>query len=218
MSVIGVLVLFFPGSLLAADTAIPRRAAHFKRDLIREVQAFWGLQGSAALFAAQIHKESTWKPHAKSKYAKGLAQFTPRTGAWLTEKFPEELGTETPFSPKWSLRAMVLYDRNLHGRVETFERGGPLKACDQWAFALSAYNGGMGWLIKDRKLTRKMGKDPNRWWGHVEDHSKRAKWAKRENRDYPRKVLEHYQLLYREAGWPGPPICRDRQGGADSSE
>ena len=70
---------------------------------------------------------------------------------------------------------------------------------------LSAYNGGLGWLQRDQRLAAQRGADPLRWWGNVERHSRRAKWAHAENRGYPRAIIYQHQPLYRD--WGGGMVC-----------
>ena len=179
----------------------PRAALEYRADLTREARAAWGMQAPVAVMAAQIHQESAWRPDAQSPYADGLAQFVPATAEWVAERWPA-LGGAAPFNPQWSIRAMARYDRWLFDRY-----GAPAAtACDQWAFTLSAYNGGQGWLMRDRAHCREQpvcpGCDSTRWWGHVADHPdpRRASWAVTENRDYPRRILLQRQPLYRDWG------------------
>ncbi|HJM09496.1 MAG TPA: lytic transglycosylase domain-containing protein, partial [Gammaproteobacteria bacterium] len=67
----------------------PRSSLKYKRDLIRHSRIVWGLNAPVPLFASQIHQESSWNHLAKSKYAKGLTQFTGTTADWIAEVYPE---------------------------------------------------------------------------------------------------------------------------------
>ncbi len=186
-----VLVAFAPATAEAQE--IPREAVRYQRQLMREAQAVWGLKAPIALFAAQIHQESGWRADARSKFAGGLAQFTPDTAAWIGSAYKDLAGAE-PFNPSWAMRAMVRYDRHLFDRIEA------VSPCDQWAMTLSAYNGGLGWLKRDKALTLRAGLDPLRWWENVELHSPRADWAIRENRGYPRRIMLDLQSRYHRWG------------------
>jgi membrane-bound lytic murein transglycosylase MltF len=167
----------------------------------REAAAVWGINAPTARIAAQIHQESAWNPKAASKYANGLAQFTPPTAKWIAEKFPEQLGDFDPWDPAQAVRAMVIYDNWLLERVpDTSE-------CDRWAFALSGYNGGLGWVNRDRRRASAFGADGARWFGHVDAHSARAGWAIKENRGYVTNILLRWEPAYVAAGWSGTPAC-----------
>jgi len=194
---LGVLMVLW-GFCTPAPAAVPRAAEAYRRDLTREARAVWGLQAPVATFAAQVHQESAWRPEAQSRFASGLAQFTPATAAWISGAYRAELGTGDVFNPRWALRALVRYDKHLSDRI-----AGAASACDHWAFVLSAYNGGPGWVERDRALAASRGADPSRWWGHVERHSARAAWAFAENRGYPRRILLVLQDEY--AAW-GPGV------------
>ena len=172
---------------------IPRDAIKYKRDLIRHSQNIVGLNAPIALFASQIHQESYWNFRAKSKYAHGLTQFTPSTADWIVTVFP---GLKSPdvFNPMWSIRAMIRYDMWLHKRIKANNE------CDKWAMVLSSYNGGLGWLLKDKNSARRKGLNPYLWWDNVSTVSNRAGWAYRENRDYPYRILYKHQPKYKMWG------------------
>ena len=176
---------------------IPRAALQYQRPLIANARAVWGLDAPIAVMAAQVHQESSWRADARSSFASGLTQFTPSTADWISQKFPEDLGANQPLNPAWALRALARYDKYLYDRQGTI----PLD-CDRWAFTLSGYNGGEGWVNRDKRLTKANGADPTRWWGHVEHFSPRARWAFTENRDYPKRILLQRQPSYRVWG-PG---------------
>lgn len=179
----------------ACPAEIPARAAQYRAVLIREARAVWGLDAPAATFAAQIHQESAWRHDAVSRAgAQGLAQFMPRTAAWLPSVAPET-GEPLPFNPGWSLRAVVVYDKWLWDRIEA------ASACDRWAMTLSAYNGGLGWLRRDQALAAEYGLDPARW-EHVRlVNAGRSAASYEENRGYPARILGRWTPVYRSAGW-----------------
>jgi hypothetical protein len=152
-------------------------------------------------FAAQLQAESSWRPTASSGVADGLAQFTPGTAVWISRTYPE-LGPPAPFSPRWALRALVIYDQHLFDRIT-----GTATDCDRWGMVLIAYNGGLGWLERDRLLAASKGADPARWWGETERFSRRAKWAFTENRVYPKRILLQFEPAYLDAGWGGQAVC-----------
>jgi len=100
---------------------------------------------------------------------------------------------EDRYDPARQLRALVLMDKTAFVRLsfaaDTYERT---------AFTLSAYNGGLGGVMQDRRLAKTNGADPNRWFNHVELHSYKSKTKPHGygqsfyeiNRGYVRKILK----------------------------
>ena len=191
-------LLFIFLSIPESNADVPRESLKYKRELIRQSRIIWGLDAPIPLFASQIHQESTWNHLAKSKYAKGLTQFTDSTAEWMIEIFPE-LKRANVYNPNWSIRAMLLYDSWLDDRIKSIDD------CNQWAMILSSYNGGLTWLNRDKALAEAKGSDPNIWWNHVEKYSNRADWAIRENRNYSKSIIFKHQNLY--ADWGKSYIC-----------
>ncbi|MBO2924935.1 transglycosylase SLT domain-containing protein, partial [Pseudomonas asiatica] len=150
-------------NVATARADVPTEAQQYRRDLTRIAQAEWGLDAPVATFAAQVHQESRWRFNAKSPVgAQGLGQVMPSTAVWLAELFPDTLGNVEPYNPTWSLMALVSYDRWLADRIKG------RNACERHAMVLSSYNGGLGWLIRDRKLASANGADPLVWFGSIE--------------------------------------------------
>lgn len=191
---------FLCGLAHAAEVTIPHAAQQYRATLVRAAHATWGLDAPVSVFAAQVHTESWWRNNTVSHVgAQGLAQFMPATARWLPSVAPET-GKPEPFNPGWSLRALCVYDQWLWDRVAghtDFER---------MAFTLSAYNGGLGWVNRDRKKARSLGLDDRVWFNAVENvNAGRSAAAFRENRNYPRLILQERQYAYIKAGW-GPGI------------
>jgi len=192
--------LWLPISAKAAEVTIPRAAQQYRATLVRAAHATWGLDAPVAVFAAQVHTESWWRNDTVSHVgAQGLAQFMPATARWLPSVAPET-GKPAPFNPGWSLRALCIYDRWL------WERNSGASDYERMAFTLSAYNGGQGWVNRDKKLARQRGLDDARWFGAVATvNAGRSAAAWKENRNYPRLILQERQYAYIKAGW-GPGI------------
>lgn len=205
MGMLALLVLLvpIPPALASEDAPIhlPNVPPLYRLMVERETADVWGLRAPAARIAAQIHAESLWWPKAASAYANGMAQFTPATAAWIAAKFPEKLGGFDPWDPAQAVRAMVIYDHWL-----TTRNPGATE-CDTWAFGLAGYNGGEGWLRRDQRLTRLAGQDASIWFGHVDQHTRRAGWAKVENRRYVTRILLELEPAYIDAGWSGAAAC-----------
>ncbi|MHA6913016.1 transglycosylase SLT domain-containing protein [Ralstonia pseudosolanacearum] len=180
----------------AAMAQVPTAAMQYRADLTRTARAMWGLDAPIATFAGQFHQESGWRPGAVSHVgAQGLAQFMPETAKWIAQAYPA-LADQQPFNPAWSLRALVTYDRHLWQRVKA------ATPCDRMAKALSAYNGGLGWVYRDETATRRAGKDAQHWFGVVETvNAGRTDANWRENRAYPRRILRALEPIYVRAGW-----------------
>lgn len=126
--------------------------------------------------------------------ALGLAQFTPGTAKWIAGIYPSQLGDAAPLDPAWALRAVVFYDHRLYNEVSTFT-----PEDERWGATLSAYNGGLGWVYKDKLLVKC---DTTKWFGCVElAVDKRTAANQKQNKDYPQRILKLYKPLYDEAGW-----------------
>lgn len=189
--------------LLAAQAmaAPPREAMAHRSLLIRSARVELGLAAPVATLAAQVEQESGWNQAARSAVgAQGLAQFMPATASWFGGLRPD-LGAAEPYNPAWALRAMAAYDAWL------LDRTSAATTCEHWAMALSAYNGGLGWIRRDALQAAADGLDPARWWGHVETvNAGRARLAFAENRGYPRRILLRLEDSYESSGW-GKGVC-----------
>lgn len=183
-----------------ADT-IPDAAHKYRRDLVRIANAELGPGAPIATLAGQIHQESRWNEKARSPVgAQGLTQFMPATATWIA-RLRRDLATADPFNPVWAMSAMLAYDA---WHLERLQARGP---CDKWAMALSAYNGGLGWVQKDTKLASAKGADPLAWFDSVERHNSGRSTANlKENRHYVRVILLRWEPLYVREGW-GQGVC-----------
>lgn len=173
------------------DDEAPTEARRYKRTLITNARLIWGMDSPTPVFGAQVHQESNWNAQAKSHVgAQGLAQFMPSTADWVSKLYPD-LAENQPYSPAWALRALVRYNKHLYDGI-----AGDTE-CDRLAFTLSAYNGGLGWVNRDKALAQSLGLNPNRYWGNVETvNAGRAQWAIKENRTYPIRIIKVLQPRY----------------------
>ncbi|RNM02037.1 transglycosylase SLT domain-containing protein, partial [Dickeya undicola] len=180
----------------------PVAAQQYRNDVIRNARLDWGLNAPVADFAAQLHQESGWNPHAVSPVgARGLAQFMPSTSEWISNAIPA-LAANQPFNPAWAIRALTSYDRWLWQRISA------ANSCERMAMTLSGYNGGLGWVQRDQKLAAQRGLDSQRWFGQVATvNAGRHAAAWRENRHYPQRIL--LELAPRYLAWGGR-SCVDR--------
>ena len=108
------------------------------------------------LLVSQMFQESRFDPQAKSwAGAVGLMQVLPQTARSLGFI---EIGT-----PEDGIHAGI---KHLQWVRDRFELELPVE--DRMWMTLAAYNAGHGHVIDARRLARKLGLNPNRWFGHVE--------------------------------------------------
>lgn len=207
--------MFRAAALLAVALYSSSAAAQLERcnayrvELTRSARQTFGPAAPVADLAAQVHQESACDPNARSRVgALGLTQFMPLTATDMAARFPSVCAPANPRSPRWALRCRDRYMKSLleandHAQTES----------DQWAFALSAYNGGDTWRKRDQQMCRAAPIicepcNPRRWWGHVEftPDPRRAEWAVRENRGYPSRIMcvlaPRYESWGRSVGCP----------------
>jgi hypothetical protein len=170
---------------------LPKLATLYIPVLLAQVTALWPSMPAPSTLAAQVEQETCvtltspkcWNPHAELKTAReygfGLGQLT------VTPKFNNFQAAKTwdkslagwkwndRFDPKMQLGALVAYDRNLYQSIQF-----GATTDDRLAFMFSAYNGGLGGVLKDRALCdHTPGCNPNVWFGNVEKTSFRSKLA-----------------------------------------
>jgi soluble lytic murein transglycosylase-like protein len=197
---------FWPGEAQAATPqAVPSVSTIYRLRIEREAARNFGLDAPVARRAAPINPESSWNPKAASAYAQGLTQFTPATARWLPTVCPA-VGEPDPWDPDWALRAQACYMAWLVDAIKPFQHAGTMSTCTHWNFAFRGYNGGLGWLNRERLATQRAGDDANAWQA-VEKHRVRAGWAHQENIAYPRRILLVLEPRYLAAGWPGSAAC-----------
>jgi len=123
-------------------------------ELFREFAQRFGFDWR--LIAAQAHAESRFDPEARSwAGARGLMQIMPRTA--------EEMGFEDVTRPAAGVHAGVKY---LSWVRDRFDQQLPVNVRN-W-FALAAYNAGYGHVLDARRLAKRKGWDPDRWFANVE--------------------------------------------------
>jgi len=105
---------------------------------------------------AQMYQESRFNPDARSwAGAVGLMQVLPRTA--------KSIGFHDVRTPDDGIHAGVKY---LDWVRDRFDPELPVE--DRMWFTLAAYNAGHGHVRDARRLARKLGLNPNRWFGNVE--------------------------------------------------
>lgn len=182
---------------------VPAACQPFQSVFVRTVRYVWGLEAPVAAIAGQMMQESGCKPHAVSHVgAMGLMQFMPQTAEWIPEIDAELYGWDT-FNPPQAIRAGARYDLYLYRRASWAEG-----ECHRLGAALAAYNGGEKWVQRDRKLAIEQGLNPRHYFGAGETvNAGRKASAKRENVDYPRRILFQRQHEFR--AWGREADCDD---------
>jgi hypothetical protein len=196
---------------MAHAGSIPEACRAYQREITVQAHNAFGIaRPPIANLAAQMQQESGCNPSARSPFAAGLTQFTPGTASDMAKRYPTQLGAADPLNPRWAIAAQALYMRDL-----TDAAPGATE-CDTFAFGLSGYNGGAGWLARDRAVClRTPGCDPGQWFGHVEltPDRRRAPQFIAENRGYPKRILLRLVPDYADAGYPGATLfCGVRAG------
>lgn len=213
-------------SMAAYSAKIPKNAEIHLPILIETQREYWPNAPMPDFIAGQIEQESCislthskcWSPYAQLKtsreWGRGLGQVTTAyradgsirfdTQEELRLKFPElkEWTTSRWDDPKLQIRAIVLQDKMLFDRVKwtIIDR-------EKIAFTLSAYNGGMGGVLQDRRYCSNIeGCDPDKWFNNVASHSLKSKkpWpgyggksAYEINREYVKLILDTRRLKYK---------------------
>lgn len=169
-----------------AAAAVPDRAWQHRRDMVQSAWRTFGPGAPVATLAAQIHQESAWRCDAVSwAGAQGCAQFMPGTSGDAAKRWPSQCAPANPFHPPWAFRCRDLY---LRAQIIA-SRNERTDECDEWAFGLRAYNGGLGWIRRDRAATTAAGADPDDWRQVQPYNAGRRDSAFRENTEYPVRIF-----------------------------
>lgn len=180
---LAIVILMVCTNGMARPTAAQIKAneAKYLPMLDSTISCKWPEMDHRHYLGGQIYAESKWDPTARLKTDReegvNFGQITVTAKFNNFEAFKaldKDLKTwkwDNRFDPVNGLIALVVYDRTLYQQTK-------LAATDQdrYAFMFSAYNGGMGGLLKDRRLCQgTKGCDSTKWFGHVEHTSYKAK-------------------------------------------
>ena len=221
-----VLFLLVTGARANEYTEMPVNAIKYSPLLVSEKTTYWKDMHLVSLMGAQIEQETCanlrertcWSPNAELKTSRefggGFGQLTKAyttSGAvrfdvmqQLLNKYPRDLkgySWSNFKDPVLSMRAYVLMIRDTNLAIK-----GAASQLDQFAFAMSAYNGGAGGLNSDRLSCRaKRGCDSTKWFGNVENAGLKSKIALRGyggqspfsiNRTYVSNVIKVRRVRY----------------------
>lgn len=212
---LGMLAAFVFAELTYAGT-VPDNARKYAPMLRDAFVSVWPDYDTKHDMAGQIEKETCitlkhkkcWSPTAELKtsreYGFGLGQITVAYGADGTERFNvfKEIKALDPvlagwawedrYNPELQIRALIRKNLVLYKQFAGF------KGIERKAVMFSAYNGGAGGVLKDRRLCMTSeGCDPSKWFDNIELHSTKAKVAVKGygksfyeiNREYVRSIM-----------------------------
>ncbi len=122
--------------------------------LVKDESLKYGLDWR--LITSQMYQESRFNPKARSfAGAQGLLQVMPRTG--------RQFGYSNLTNPEIGVAAGLAYMDWLEQRFPA-----RLDLAEKLYFTLAAYNAGHGHVEDARRLAEQLGKDPDKWFGNVE--------------------------------------------------
>ncbi len=138
------------------------------------------------IIAAQAYQESRFDQSKRSKAgAVGIMQLLPTTAADKVVGIPDISTVEN------NVHAGVRY---LHWLRETYFSDPAIAPLDRVLFSFAAYNAGPGNMRRARQRAKRLGFDPNRWFGNVEIGMYRA--VSGEPASYVRNIYKYY-VTYR---------------------
>jgi len=197
---------------------IPDRAKQYLPSVIKAIDVMKFPKEYHESIAGQIEQETCyslkhkkcWNPNTELKtsreYGFGLGQLT------ITSKFNgfqevtqykelKEWKWEDRYNPELQIRAILLKDRIAYNAI----KWPVVNEYEKLAMAYAAYNGGVGGLLSDRKLTQLNNGDTSKWFGGIELYSKKSKVPHPEykvsffdiNRSYPKNILTVRMMKYK---------------------
>jgi membrane-bound lytic murein transglycosylase MltF len=134
------------------------------------------------IIAAQAYQESRFDQSKRSPAgAIGVMQLLPTTAADKAVGIPDISNLEN------NIHAGVKY---LHWLRETYFLDEVIAPLDRVLFSFAAYNAGPGNMKRARRRAKRLGFDPNRWFGNVEIGMYRA--VSGEPASYVRNIYKYY--------------------------
>lgn len=175
---------------------IPTQSAEacpvYRTEIIRATRQYLPTV-SASLIAAQALQESSCNPLARSQAgAVGIMQIMPGTARDIERTC--KLPGFSPLNPRTAIIGGVCYDAIVRKIV------GPMNDSQEWSKAMfRAYNGGAGYVLKERKLARELGFDDtsNDLLSKL-CHQFRSESSCDENTKYPIRI---FSLQTKFLGW-----------------
>lgn len=201
-----------------APAGIPQNFMFHKDTLVEVMKRKWPDIPYPSAIAGQIEQETCitlthkkcWSRFAELKTSRergvGLGQHT------MTARFDalaeargldsdlKELNWDSPYSAEMQMVALLAMMKRNYGIFKSTSE------LDRYAFALAAYNGGIGGIQADQRICRNTkGCDDKLWFGNVENTSLKAKvkvsgYGKsffEINREYPVNILMKRRQKYK---------------------
>ena len=191
-----ILFLVVTGARASNVVVMPPNAVKYVPLLLSEKTTYWNDLRLVSIMGAQIEQETCvslksktcWSPNAELKTSRetggGFGQITKAYNAnggirfdvlqQLLNKYPNELkgySWSNFKDPRLSMRAYVLMIRDTTRSIKNTST-----QLDQFAFALSAFNGGSGGLRSDILSCRaKVNCNSTKWFGNVETSGLKSK-------------------------------------------
>ena len=150
------------------------------KDEIRDINSDRSSPFSPVDAMAQLDVESGCKANAVSKYAQGIAQFTPQTAR---EVYPKVGCSDSDLlNAECGIKANHAYMAELYQPYS-------LTTESPKTFTRAAYDGGSGWIRREVRRCRVLPNcNPRRWDNNVAKICLRNRNACKENREYPIKI------------------------------
>jgi membrane-bound lytic murein transglycosylase MltF len=134
------------------------------------------------LISAQAYQESRFDQNKRSSAgALGIMQVLPTTASSKAVGIPDISVLEN------NVHAGVKY---LHWLRKTYYSDEAISPLDRMLFSFAAYNAGPGNMKRARRQAKKLGLDPNRWFGNVEIGMYRA--VSGQPASYVRNIYKYY--------------------------
>lgn len=216
------LSLFLIGLVMSMNVLaeeVPKNFLYHKDTLVKVMQTSWNEISIPSVIPGLIEQETCYSlthPKCWSRFAKletsreygfGLGQLT------VTKRFNafEEVKALDSRLKDWKWDDRFNAEYQMISTVAMLKRNFKVfrsaeKEIDRYAFALAAYNGGIGGIQSDQRICRNTkGCNPNLWFGHVEHTSLKMKTVVTGygksffeiNRKYPVNILNVRRFKYK---------------------
>lgn len=171
---------------------IKRVAKKIPKECRPYVNTFKEVAKNASRELSLTWQESNCNPRARSSYAKGLRQFTDKTGKWASRTICSSFGVYKPYNSDWSAKCGVKYIEWLEAKTAN-----KYPYCLNRKIAEQRYNGG-AWVLWELRTakTNSLSKAKVVCGSRLFNGRRRAGWACKENYEYPVKISKHQRAKF----------------------